>query len=146
MRRGWRPSLRSFMGQITLPLDERNEILAKVKLGREMMVEINQYTSAVPEWAKVDPFGQVQPKFDSALDRAFNVSDAVRDIETSLLTEGPWTRLNESENVALTTWFGGIEEMYSFYQGAKSAQSADVRVAFAAGVVGILYTIAIMGA
>jgi hypothetical protein len=36
--------------------------------------------------------------------------------------------------------------MYSIYQASKPDANADVRVAGAAGVVGILFTIAIMGA
>lgn len=138
--------LARFMGQVTLSMDERNEILAKIKLSREMMTEINQYTSSVPEWATVDPFGINQPKFNSALERAFQASDPVREIETRLLTEGPWRKLNDSENAELMAWQGGIEEMYGIYEAAKTEQSADIRAVGAAGLVGILFTIAIMGA
>jgi hypothetical protein len=138
--------LRPFMGQITLSLDERNEILAKIKLGREMMTEINLYTQGVPEWAKVDPFGKDQPRFDQVLDAAYNESDAVREIDTRLSTEGPWRRLTEAEAGSFATWFNSIGEMYGIYQGAKPDANADVRTAGAAGVVAVLFTIAIMGA
>jgi len=58
---------RSSMGQTTMSLDERDAILAKIKLYREMMNEINAYTHSVPDWAKVDPFQKAQPQFDKAL-------------------------------------------------------------------------------
>ena len=40
----WRP----FMGQITMSLDERNEILSRIKAYRDKMNEINQFTQTVP--------------------------------------------------------------------------------------------------
>lgn len=138
--------LRPFMGQITLSLDERNELLAKIKLGREMMNEINQYTSGVPEWAKVDPFGKNQPEFDKVLEVAYKATDAVREIETRLSTEGPWPKLNDAEAASLAAWASGIDAMYSIYQASKPDAKAEVRAAAAAGLVGILFTIAIMGA
>jgi len=139
--------LKSFMGQTTLSPDERDEILAKIKLGREMMVEINQYTAGVPEWAKVDPFGKSQPRFNEVLDIAYKASDAVRDIGTRLADPaGPWPKLSTEESAALSAWRNGIDEMYSIYQSVKPNLSKDVQVAGAAGFVGILFTIAIMGA
>lgn len=137
-----------FMGQVTLTPDERSEILAKIKLGREMMVEINQYTQNVPEWAKIDPFGKNQPRFDEVLDVAYKASDAVRDIETRLSSDavGPWPKLSDAETAAFSSWWNGIQEMYSIYQSAKPSLNKDVQVAGAAGFVGILFTIAIMGA
>lgn len=138
----WRP----FMGQTTISLDERNEILARIKLYREMMNEINQFTQTVPDWAKIDPFQKAQPQFEKALDKAYNVADAVRDVETRLSADGPWMKLNETEQAALSAWQGGIDEMYAIYKAAKPDPSADVRTAAAAGLVGILFTIAIMGA
>jgi len=136
-----------FMGQITLSLDERNEILAKIKVYREMMAEINQYTQGVPTWATVDPFGKAQPEFDKALDVAFKASDAIRGIETRLsAADGPWRKLNDAEAAAFSAWTSGIDAMYAIYQASKPDAKFDVRAAGAAGVVGILFTIAIMGA
>lgn len=139
---------RPFMGQVTLTPDERAEILARIKLGREMMSEINQYTQGVPEWAKVDPFGKSQPRFNEVLDIAYKQSDSVRAIDTRLSSDaaGPWAKLSDAEAAALSTWKSGIDEMYSIYQSSKPDGNADVRVAGAAGFVGILFTIAIMGA
>lgn len=138
---------RSFMGQVTLTPDERAEILARIKLGRDMMSEISQYTQGVPEWAKTDPFGKSQPRFNEVLDIAYKQSDAVRAIDTRLAdAAGPWPKLSDVESKALSTWKSGIDEMYSIYQAAKPDMNANVRVVGAAGVVGILFTIAIMGA
>ena len=136
-----------FMGQITLSMDERNETLAKIKVYREMMSEINLYTQGVPTWASVDPFGKAQPEFDKALDVAFKASDAVRDIDTRLSTaDGPWRKLNDAEAAAFSAWTSGIDAMYAIYQAAKPDAKSEVRAAGAAGLVGILFTIAIMGA
>jgi hypothetical protein len=138
----WRP----FMGQITMSLDERNEILDRIKVYRERMNEINQFTQTVPDWAKVDPFQKAQPEFETALERSYKVSDQLRDIEARLSAEGPWMKLNEAEKGAFSAWQGGIDEMYAIYKAAKPDPSFDVRAAAAAGVVGVLFTIAIMGA
>ena len=138
----WRP----FMGQITMSLDERNEILGRIKMYRDKMSEINQFTQTVPDWAKVDPFQKAQPQFEEALDRAYQVSDQIRDIETRLSAEGPWMKLTEAEQASFSAWQGGIDEMYAIYKAAKPDASFDVRAVAAAGVVGILFTIAIMGA
>ena len=138
----WRP----FMGQVTMSLDERNEILDRIKVYRERMNEINQFTQTVPDWAKVDPFQKAQPQFETALERAYEVSDQLRDIEARLSAEGPWMKLNEAEKAAFSAWQGGIDEMYAIYKAAKPDPSFDVRAAAAAGVAGILFTIAIMGA
>jgi len=138
--------LRPFMGQTTLSLDERNEILARIKLYREMMNEVNQFTQTVPDWAKIDPFQKAQPQFDAALDKAYNESDAVRSLGERLGVEGPWRKLNETEQASLSAWQSGIDEMYAIYKATKPDPSADVRTAAAAGAVGILFTIAIMGA
>lgn len=138
----WRP----FMGQITMSLDERNGILDEIKVYRGKMDQINQFTKTVPDWAKVDPFQKAQPQFDKALDRAYQASDKIRDLETRLSAEGPWMKLNQAEQDAFSAWKGGIDEMYAIYEAAKPDASFDVRAAGAAGVVGILFTIAIMGA
>jgi len=134
------------MGQITMSLDERNEILGRIKMYRDKMSEINQFTQTVPDWAKVDPFQKAQPQFEEALDRAYQVSDQIRDIETRLSAEGPWMKLTEAEQASFSAWQGGIDEMYAIYKAAKPDASFDVRAVAAAGVVGILFTIAIMGA
>lgn len=139
-----RPS--PFMGQVTLSLDERNEILAKIKVYREMMAEINGYTQGVPTWASVDPFGKAQPEFEKALDVAFKASDAVRDLETRFSTDGPWRKLNDAEAASFSAWTSGIDAMYGIYQASKPDVKSEVRAAGAAGLVGILFTIAIMGA
>ena len=140
-----RPS--PFIGQVTLSLDERNALLAKIQLYREMMGEINEYTKGVPTWASVDPFGKAQPEFDKALDVAFKASDAVRDIETRLSSsDGPWRKMNDAESSAFSAWTSGIDAMYAIYQASKPDAKFDVRAAGAAGAVGILFTIAIMGA
>jgi hypothetical protein len=137
----WRP----FMGQITMSLDERNGILDEIKVYRAKMDQINQFTQTVPDWAKVDPFQKAQPQFDAALDKAYQASDKIRDLETRLSAEGPWMKLNQIEKDALSAWKGGIDEMYAIYEAAKRDARFDVRAAGAAGVVGILFTIAIMG-
>lgn len=137
--------LRPFMGQTTISFDERDEILAKIKLYREMMNEINQYTKTVPDWAAIDPFGKSQPEFEKALDVAYKASDAVRDIETGLSVEGPWLKLSDAESTSLSAWTSGIDAMYGIYQASKPDAKAEVRAVGAAGLVGILYTIAIMG-
>jgi len=134
------------MGQITMSLDERNEILDRIKVYREKMNEINQFTQTVPDWAKVDPFQKAQPEFETALERAYEVSDQLRDIEARLSAEGPWMKPNEAEKAAFSAWQGGIDEMYAIYKASKPDPSFDVRAAAAAGVVGVLFTIAIMGA
>lgn len=138
----WRP----LMGQVTMSLDERNGILEDIKVYRAKMDQVNQFTKTVPDWAKVDPFQKAQPQFDAALDKAYKASDKIRDIETRLTTDGPWMKLNQAEQDAISAWKGGIDEMYAIYEAAKPDASADVRAAAAAGVVGILFTIAIMGA
>lgn len=138
----WKP----FMGQVTLSMNERDEILSRIQLYREMMNEINQFTQTVPDWAKVDPFQKAQPQFDKALDKAYNASDAVRAIAERLSGDGPWMKLNEAEQASLSAWQGGIDEMYAIYKAAKPDPNADVRTAGAAGVVAVLFTIAIMGA
>ena len=132
------------MGQTTMSLDERDAILAKIKLYREMMNEINTYTHSVPDWAKVDPFQKAQPQFDKALDKAYNASDKVREIESYLTGDGPWLKLDDATNAAFSAWQGGIDEMYAIYKAAKPDASFDVRAAGAAGFVGILFTAAIM--
>lgn len=136
----WRPVL----GQTTMSMDERNEILAKIKLYREMMNEINQFTQTAPEWAKVDPFGKSQPQFDKALDKAYNASDKVREIESYLNGDGPWLKLDDATNAAFSAWQSGIDEMYSLYKAAKPDLSADARAVGAVGFVGILFTAVIM--
>lgn len=138
--------MRRSLGQTTMSLDERNEILAKIKLYREMMNEINLYTKTVPDWAKTDPFGKAQPQFDKALDKAYNASDKVREVESYLSGDGPWLKFDDATNAAFAAWQGGVDEMYAIYKAAKPDPSADVRVVGAAGFVGILFTIAIMGA
>jgi hypothetical protein len=90
------------MGQTTMSLDERDAILAKIKLYREMMNEINAYTHSVPDWAKVDPFQKAQPQFDKALDKAYNASDKVREIESYLTGDGPWLKLDDATNAAFS--------------------------------------------
>lgn len=139
--------MRPFLGQVTLTPEERDAIQAQITLSREMMAEINRYTQGVPTWATVDPFGKAQPRFDEVLRVTYESDDAVRKISARLSDPaGPWPKLSDAETGALSSWRNGIDEMYSIYQASKPDANADVRVAGAAGVVGILFTIAIMGA
>ena len=135
---------RSSMGQVTMSMNERDEILAKIKLYREMMNEINAFTKSVPDWAKAEPFGQSQAQFDKALDKAYKASDKVREIESYLNGDGPWLKLDDATNTAFTDWKNGIDEMYFLYNTAIKDPAQNTRLVGAAGVVGILFTIAIM--
>ncbi len=133
---------RIFLGQPeVLTLDERNGILARIKLGREMMAEIVKYTENLPEWAKAQPFLEMTKRYDEVLDIAAKESDRVRAIDTTLFREGPWLALSDAEIGSLSVWSNAIEELYDIYLKARPDPYMDVRTVGALATVGVLYTL-----